>query len=677
MNPIRALLWKEGRTAAPKVAAGVCLALLAGAAHIERVSFLWFSPHLVGVLGAVLMGMDLVAGERSRRTLPFLSNLPLRTAWLLGVKYAVGAAGLLGVLAAYWAGVYLGMPLWEDWSMTGQPLEDRLDVDILTDVGYGRMLLLWYLFYLLLYTVAFLSSAFCSRPSQAVWTSLLIALGYPFVHAESNPVSAFLLQVFENSLYDGLILRPAFDPTLLLSRAAAAFLLAGCVLVWTCRTFRTQGSRRFPWIASALVLICLAWFLWSPPDPEHESIEPVGRLPYEESLVDLAVKDGMAIVLLYRGLSVVDVTDRQAPREIGRVRIADFQLRRLAISASTAYVWGWAGRDSAGVAVFDLSEPRLPRLQALRLLHPIESDATRLSQSERLQMGTTRFLKHAPRLTAWSVRDGYLYAGLLGRKFLELHSFDVRSGGLPEPVQVLRVAETVRHVWNDDWQMHLVGENAFFNLGYDFVVLDLTDPAAMKELSRTPVRFGPARPYEEYEEQIEAFYLRLSQLPEIDKELGGGRELVYLEKNRGPLGTQRSHRIPVPRALGPISLVGHRAYIPRYWPRELAVLDIGDPRRPVEVDHLRRRPYARLVQNGELVYAIPGAWHDDRIEVYALDQYGIVSSWSRPRKSIQLRDEAGEPVYISSRTADTLIPADDHFFTVMAYHDLAIFNLAD
>lgn len=356
------------------------------------------------------------------------------------------------------------------------------------------------------------------------------------------------------------------------------------------------------------------------------------------------------------------------------MEIAGFALRRLAISASTAYVWGWAGRDSAGVAVFDLSEPSRPRLQALRLLHPIESDATRLSPSERLQMGTTRFLKHAPRLTAWSVRDGYLYAGLLGRKYLELHSFDVRSGGLPEPVQVLRITETARHVWDNDWGIHLAGENAFFTLGYDFVALDLTDPAAMRELSRTPVRFGPARPYEEYDEQIEAFYLRLAQLPEIDKELGGGRELVYLEKNRGPLGTQRSHRIPVPRALGPISLVGDRAYVPRYWPRELAVLDIGDPRRPVEVDHLRRRPYARLVQDGEFVYAIQDTWHDDRIEVYALDQYGIVSSWSRPRKSIQLRDEAGEPVYISSRTADTLIPADDHLFTVMAYHDLAIFK---
>ena len=89
MDTLRALLWKEGRAAAYRVAGCVCLALLAP----------WTFPldpvcHLVGILGAILMAMDLMAGERSRGTLPFQSNLPVRTAWLLGAKYAVGAAGL-------------------------------------------------------------------------------------------------------------------------------------------------------------------------------------------------------------------------------------------------------------------------------------------------------------------------------------------------------------------------------------------------------------------------------------------------------------------------------------------------------------------------------------------------------------------------------------------------------
>ena len=35
MNPIRALLWKEGREAAYKIGAGSCVAILLGFAHID------------------------------------------------------------------------------------------------------------------------------------------------------------------------------------------------------------------------------------------------------------------------------------------------------------------------------------------------------------------------------------------------------------------------------------------------------------------------------------------------------------------------------------------------------------------------------------------------------------------------------------------------------------------
>ena len=95
----------------------------------------------------------------------------------------------------------------------------------------------------------------------------------------------------------GPILRSAFDPMLLLARVAVAFLLAGCVLAWTCRTFRTQGSRRFQWIMVALVLPCLVVESGYGPrfgtrsKPLEYWIEPVGRLPYETGVVDLAVKD--------------------------------------------------------------------------------------------------------------------------------------------------------------------------------------------------------------------------------------------------------------------------------------------------------------------------------------------------------------------------------------------------
>ena len=185
-KPLRALIWKEGREAIYKVAVCVCLGLFVGLAinldsdpapdafsfTFEQISF------LVGLCGAVLMGMDVMAGERRRGTLPFLLSRPLRLDLLLNVKFAVGAAGLLVVLAAYWAGVYLGMPGWGDpnflWGFfgSGYYASDYIEA-ILTDVGYVRMVLLWFFLFLILYTAVFLASAFSDRSAQAVIIGLM------------------------------------------------------------------------------------------------------------------------------------------------------------------------------------------------------------------------------------------------------------------------------------------------------------------------------------------------------------------------------------------------------------------------------------------------------------------------------------------------------------------------
>ena len=675
MNPLRALLWKEGRTAAPKVAAVAGLALLVGLAHTDSD----FSPQagaqLVGVLAALLMSMDLVAGERSRGTLPFLSNLPVRTAWVLGGKYAVGAAGLLVVLAAYWAGVYLGMSYWGDWSR-GHPLRHPLAREVFTEVGYGRILLLWFLFYLIPYSAAFLSSTLSNRPLQAAGTGLLTAFVGGFLlnrAAElSDPVSLYFGQILENGFYDGLILRPAFDPALLLARAATALLLAGCVVGWSCRAFRGQGSRRFHWIMGALALICLIVTYgsrWVPPEPEPA--EPAGRLPhlvglvpYRAGIVELVVRDRMAMVLLTSGLSIVDVSDSQAPREVGRVEMEGWWLHRLAVSASAAYVWGWMGKqDSVGVAVFDLSRPERPRLRAQHPIYPVEP-------------GPTPWLRQTPRLTTWTVREGYLYAGLLGREFLELHSFDVREGGLPRPVQVLRIEETARHVWNDDWEMHLEGENAFLTLGHDFVVLDLTDPAAMGELGRTSLRrFG--RSARQYEEQMEALHLQLAQLQRAQLPVEtafvvrsrGGPE-VHLE-NEGAR-SQRTQWIYVPQALGTVSLNGDKAYVLRHWPRELAVIDIGDPQRPMEVDYVRLPRWIAETSSGRAYQLIQEETVSMSVTISGRDDAG---RGSVPRTWLQLGGQRGqgEPVTLSFPKAE-VFPVDDHLCTIL-HNNLAIFEM--
>ena len=79
---------------------------------------------------------------------------------------------------------------------------------------------------------------------------------------------------------------------------------------------------------------------------------------------------------------------------------------------------------------------------------------------------------------------------------------------------------------------------------------------------------------------MESFHLQLSQLPdEIALDMASNRVLVYRDKEEDPTGDLRYYWISVPPALGPVALVGDKAYVSRFWPRELAVLDISDPRR--------------------------------------------------------------------------------------------------
>ena len=360
----------------------------------------------------------------------------------------------------------------------------------------------------------------------------------------------------------------------------------------------------------------------------------MGRLPYEELVKDLALKDRLAVLLLERGVSVVDLEDWQAPRETGRVEIEGWRLWRLALSGSTAYVWGSAdAQDSVGVAVFDLSRPERPQLRAQRFLYPIEA-------------GPTPWLKHTPRLVGWAVWQGHLYAGLLGNEFLELYSFDVRDGGLPQPVHVLRIEERGRHVWNNDWEMRMAGPHAFLTLGHDLVAMDLTDPRRAEELSRTPLRrFGRSR---QYEKSIEDLHHQLTPgvLPEsvAQKLEEATQRLESLEMQEWtPEGEYVFYRIAAPRGLGPISLIGGRAYVQRHWPQELAVLDITDPRLPVEVDYIPGRFSRELTMDGDFPYTYRGfayAWRWSAILVYAGTRFG--PKW---RETLGLAPLSARPAY--------------------------------
>lgn len=67
---------------------------------IPDVGVLVMSFALGGVLLPILVGMDLVAGERESGTLESLLNLPVRPWKVLGVKLAMGAAVCVGPILA-------------------------------------------------------------------------------------------------------------------------------------------------------------------------------------------------------------------------------------------------------------------------------------------------------------------------------------------------------------------------------------------------------------------------------------------------------------------------------------------------------------------------------------------------------------------------------------------------
>ena len=685
MNPILALFWKEGREAAYKIAAAAGLAFVIGLVCTQgepsRGTEVQIMSHLVGFFGAVLMGMDAIALERSRMTLSFLLGRPLEPWKMLLVKFIVGAAGLLAVLAMFWGGIFLGMDTdgsvsFQSGYIASPDFTIRTYVpwaEILADVGYVRMVLLWLSVYLILYGVVTLASILTEHPLKAAMTSLMavwvVSALYLFGTVLAPQIVKFYFQlVFSLEIYsDAGILRRAFDTSLLLTRGAVTALLLGGTLLWTLALFRIEVSRRFQWAVGALAAVCAIAVIgmdiyWSryrrPPEPPVQSL---GRLSYKENVEDLALKDGLAVVLLERGLSVVDVTDQQVPVEIGRVEKNGWRFERLAVSGSRAYVWGEA-QDSAGVAVFDLMSPEHPRLRAHRLLLPIEQ-------------GPSPWLRRIPRLVGWAVWDGFLYGGIIRDQFLELHSFDVRDGGLPRRVQVLPIEEATKHAWNNGWEMRIVGPHGFLTLGHDFVVLDLADPGQPEVLSRTPLRrFGRSN---HYEKLVQEFRQKLTSsgpgVRVVQMDSAGSKRRILRGMSLG-IDALSTYKAFAPPALGPLTVTNDMAYIERHVPREIAVVDISDPRKPVEVDYV---PWTylprRMTISGESAYALSG----EAIQTYVKTGYGTFSQHEKLVRDYEeyLRNIRIFPheTRISHLARDMFILEGDYIYALLNNH-LAIFE---
>lgn len=683
MNPTLALLWKEGREAAYKIAACAGLAMIVGLIsagknfHDSEIQIL---SHMVGLFGAILMGMDAIARERNRMTLPYLLCRPLVSWKILVVKFVVGAIGLLVVLAAFWGAVFIEIARSEVWvSLQSQVRYVDFSVrtfipeaGILSEIGYIRVLSLWFLVYLIPYGVSVLASTLSDHPYKAAMTSLM-AVWVAFVlfmlcSTLAPPIAKFYFRLLFvlKIMTNAEIVRQAFDTSLLLIRTGATALLTGCTLLWACKALRTPSDQRFQWTVVTLAIIGTIVVIGLNVDRSRHwrtPIAPVGSLQYNLNMVDMALEDGLAVVLLEQGLSVVDVTDPKLPEEVGRVEMHGWRLERLALSGARAYVWCEV-RDSVGVVTFDVSRPDRPRLQMKNLMYPVKK-------------GPTPWLRRIPRLVGWGIWENHLYVGLIRDEFLEMHSFDVRNGGSPRRIQELGIEKTTKHFWNNGWEMRIVGPHAFLVLGHDFVVLDLSNPKRLQILSRTPVRrFGRSNNYERLVHEVHGI-VNSSSFKELL-----AREAESVDEKSGStyfpmLGSRefRSSNFESPPGLGPLTVGNEKVYVERHLPREIAVLDVSDLRKPLEVDYI---PWTHLPRRMTVVGASAYAMHGGDIKTYAKTSYGTFSSQEKlglEGYDAYLRGlEMANLETVANHVArDRFIVNGDHIYAILK-NNLAIFE---
>jgi ABC-type transport system involved in multi-copper enzyme maturation permease subunit len=261
---MRALLWKEWRENTYKIVTGLSVVLLL---HVLRQidsfnqSFAndvnGWAPVIAG-LSAGILGMDAIAGERNRGTLEFLLVRPPSAARIIAAKFLVGALGLLAIIAAFWAVVYV-TPFVGSLS----PYGGRYEVQVIAEISWLSMVYAWFLPALVIYTVVFAASAATENSAEAAGAGCIIALVavvllmlvaqlYPgFLH-ERSPIQD-LTNVILNS--DGDLVRIATRSDAILSRTllAAGLVIIGLVAAWLLiGRFREFTIGRRPLVISGL-----------------------------------------------------------------------------------------------------------------------------------------------------------------------------------------------------------------------------------------------------------------------------------------------------------------------------------------------------------------------------------------------------------------------------------------
>ena len=385
---MKALLWKESREIVYKVLIGLgaCVFLLILRLN-DRVNY-EFSNGLeewsafIGVAAAVALAVDLIAQERSKGTLAFLLGHPVRRLELVGAKFLVGLVSLLVLLCAYWGVVYLVPVASDPESMQTYWFDEVMVMKrLLTDVGYFNAVVTWFSFFALFFSVALLGSALSDNSVKALAAAGLIfyptvvmpvmLLGHLF-----PAVRQFTDHIFSFDIGSGLH-RIAYVDGFMVQRLCfvllvSILLVGGVYLALGRLRVAALGWKTIVGAWIALALVVFSWgYAYSRSDPQRS----LARISYEtEKIANFVVQDGLTYVAS-DWLSIIDMTDPTAIKEVGRSPAAPLWrgTERLAVAGNRAYLIGkkkGLPTDSLGVAVFDVSSPTEPTYLDQYLIGP-------------------------------------------------------------------------------------------------------------------------------------------------------------------------------------------------------------------------------------------------------------------------------------------------------------------
>jgi len=520
----------------------------------------------VGGLSAGALAMDATAGERSRGTLDFLLARPITALRILTAKFLVGMAGLLVVVAAFWAMVYATPFVQDHW---GTPA-----TWIVQDVGYANMVLTWFIPLTIAYSLVFFASAATENPAEAGAGGVLMAAGGVFsLYLLGHFVPLVTTWSLPNDLlgipFDdhGSLVRKANSGWIQAKRVAMATLIAALAMAGAERLITRLRdytvSRRALFIGGFALLLAVMTIPHLLPD-WVEKTPPTGSLDLPDKARDLVVTGEHAYVLLNNGLLVADMADPRAPTQVGVARAPGWSLSCLAVVDGYAYAGGRHGAapaDSSGIIAFDVHDPTHPVLAtvlSLGTLQDIGYFMDMVALDDALLVGTAGENTAALRTLARG-EDGELD---------QLDALEVEQYESAEPQVQIGVYGFVQRAGDSSppslhaFRIETDGTRAYLGLRSGLAMVDVSDPGDLREAWRLPM-----------EERTE--------------------ELTNWRRK--------------------LALRGHTVHVERWWPHEIVVFDVHDPLHPEQSGSLSRHGARRDVTFwGDYLYR----YHNRGIEFF-------------------------------------------------------------